>query len=150
MINEPCTDVQDDRMRGDEFPAPRSVKAVIECHPTMVHEHRMDSSLLCKTGTALNPQTHWRHKETGAHPPDWVRRPMSQLTSPISGTLSAPLGYSKGAQGYQSNSLPLGYVYIHTVLRNPQWFNFDSYAKDSMCDKDITPYLLTDIATSTS
>jgi len=53
------------------------------------------------------------------------------------------------AQGSQIEGVPLGDVYIHTALPNPQLFNLDPYAKDHKGDKDYITDLLTDGGTST-
>jgi len=54
---------------GVVFPGHKTVKAAIERHPAMVWEDHMDGCLPCHTGTAKNPQAHWRGKGMGAPPP---------------------------------------------------------------------------------
>jgi hypothetical protein len=69
QINKPCTEVQEEKKRGVEFPWHIKVKAVIEKHPATVHENQTDSFLPCQNGTTKNPHTHWRRNGKGApHP----------------------------------------------------------------------------------
>jgi len=112
------------------------VNAAIERHPAMVREKQTDGCLHCQHGTAKNPQTRWKRKETGALPP----RP-----APLRpGMALGPPDDSGRTQSYEIEGVPPRYVYIHTPLPSTRLFNYDPYAKDRTCDKDFIPDLLTD------
>jgi len=69
LIMTPCAEVREDMLRGVLFPGHNKVKAATERHSAMVRENQTDGCLPCQNGTAKNPQTRWRHKGTGAPPP---------------------------------------------------------------------------------
>jgi len=141
--------VREERKRGVEFPVHRNVEAAIERHPAIVRGNQTDSHLPCQNGTAMNPQTCWRHIGTGAPPPDQCREPTAEPMPPPPGILPAPPSDYEGAEGSQTKGLPTAYVYIHTPLPNSQCFNLDAYAKDSKRNKDFIPDLLAEEGTST-
>jgi hypothetical protein len=49
----------------------------------------------------------------------------------------------------ETDSVPPGYMSIHTPLPSAQFCNLDHYAKEDMCDKYFIPDLLTDDGPST-
>jgi len=100
----------------------------------MVREHPMDDCLPCHICKAKNLQTSWRCKETAAPPPEPIPPPLE--------TPPAPPGDTEAVQGFQFNSVPPRYVYMHTPLASTQWFNLDAYTKNRKHDKDFVPNLL--------
>jgi len=69
LITKPPAKVRKEKKQGVMFTGHHKVKAAIERHPAMVRENQTDSCLPHQDGTAMNPQTRRRHKETGAPPP---------------------------------------------------------------------------------
>jgi len=69
-IKKPRAEVREEKKWGVEFPGHNNVKTAMERHPAMLWEDQTDGSLPCQNGTAQNPQTHWRHKGTGAPAPE--------------------------------------------------------------------------------
>ena len=69
LIKKPRAEVRVEMKWGVVFPGPIKVKAAIARHLAMDQENQTDSCLSCPNGTAKNPQTCWRHKGTGAPPP---------------------------------------------------------------------------------
>jgi len=114
--------------------------AAMERQPAMVCENQMHSCLPGQNGTWKNPQICWRCKGTGAPPPP---------LPPPPGDAPPPAGGSEGAQTFEIEGVPPGYVYRHTPLPNAQCFNLDTYAKDRKHHRDFIPDLLTDEGTST-
>ena len=141
QINKPRPEVQEVKKRGVVFPGHKIVKAVVETQPAIVWENQMDGCLSCQIVTAKNPQTCWRRKGTGAHPP----RPVPLRP----GMPPAPPDYSEQTQSSETEGVPPRYVYLHTPLPSARFVNLDPYAKDRMCDQDFIPDLLTDEGRST-
>jgi len=141
LIQKPRAEAREEKRLGVVFPGHNEVKAAVERHPAMFRENQTDGCLPCQTGTAKNPQTHWRREGTGAPPP----RP----APPRPRTPPAPPDESERTQGWETERLPPGYVYIHTLLPSIWLFNLDPYAKDWMRDKDFIPDLVTDDGPST-
>jgi len=146
---KPRTKVQEERKWGVEFPGQRIVYAEIQRHPAMVRENQIDSHFPLYNATAKSTQTWWRHKGTGAPPPDGRRQRTTEVKSPLPGTPPVPPSLTEGSQGSQIEGAPTRYVYIHTPLPNTQFFNLNAYVKDSKHNKDIISDLLTDEGTST-
>jgi hypothetical protein len=73
----------------------------------------------------------------------------SQPLPPLTSTPPAPPSDMERALSCQIESVPPGYVIIHTFHYGHQLCNTDVYPKDSKCDKDCIPDLLTDKTTST-
>jgi len=109
------------------------VKAEIERYLAMVRENQTDGYLPCQHGIAENLQIRWRHKARVAPPPR--RMPPRPRTPPVS---------SEDSESCATEDVPPGYVYIHSPLLSPQFFNLDPFAKDGMRDRDYIPDLLTD------
>jgi len=153
LIKEPRAEVQEGKKQGVEFPGHENVKAAMDRHPAMLRENQTDCCLPCQSGTAQNPQTCWRHKGTGAPPPERLREPTPEPTpEPMPhppGTPPVPPGDNEAAHVSEIECVPPGYLYIHTCLPTAQFFNHDAYAKDHKGDKDFNPDLLTDKGTST-
>jgi hypothetical protein len=61
--------VQEEMKRGVEFAGHSKVKAAIQRHPAKLRHNQTSGCLRCQNGTAKNPQTRWRRKETGENPP---------------------------------------------------------------------------------
>jgi hypothetical protein len=60
-------------------------------------------------------------------------------TPPSLGMPPAPYGDINGNECYEVEGM---FVYIHSPLPNNQFFNHNAYAKDSKCNKDFIPDLL--------
>jgi hypothetical protein len=69
-MKQPWAKVWQEKMPGVGLPGLCEVKAAIEKHRFMLHENYTDGFLSCQYGIAVNPQKHWRHKGTAAHPSD--------------------------------------------------------------------------------
>jgi len=115
----------------------------------MLRQNQTAGCLPCQNGTAKNPQTRWKHKRTGAPPPDRRRPPTPEPTPPLPETPPAPTGNSSGAQRAQIVNLPTGYAYSHTSLQSAEFFTLDASAQDSQHDTDFDPDMLPDEGTST-
>jgi hypothetical protein len=68
LVNTPCADVQEAKMRGDVFPWHNKVKAAMESHLAIVCGNQTEGCLPCQNGTLQNPQICWRHKAMSAPP----------------------------------------------------------------------------------
>jgi len=136
-------------MRGDESPGHENVKAAMERHPAMLWENQTAGCLPCQNGTAQNPQTRWRRKDTGAPPPERLRQPTPELTPHPPEEPAVPSSDNEAAHLSEIEGVPPGYVYIHTPLPSAQFFNLDAYGKDRKHDSAFNPDLLTDEGTST-
>jgi len=53
---------------------------------------------------------------------------------------------SDGNDSYQMHGIPPRCVYIHSLLPNTQFFNYNAYAKDSKHDNDFIPDLLSTLS----
>jgi hypothetical protein len=106
----------------------------MERHLAMVYKNHTAGCLPCQNGTANNLQTCWRRKGTGAPPPE--------LAAPPPGTPHAPPGDTEGNESYEIKGMPSRCVYMHSPLSNTQFFNHNAFAKDSKCNKDFIPDLL--------
>jgi len=82
LFKKPRAEVPEEKQRGVEFPGHKKVKAAIERHPAMVYKNHMAGCLPCQNGTAKNPQTRWRCKETAAHPPEPAAPPPGMPPAP--------------------------------------------------------------------
>jgi len=60
-----------------------------------------------------------------------------------------PTGDNEGAEMFETEGVPPGYVYIHTPLPKPQVINDDAFAKDRKCDQEIIADLPTNHRTTT-
>jgi hypothetical protein len=121
LFKKPSTEVQEEKKQGVEFPRHNKAKDAIETHTAMVLEYQTNGCLPCHNGTSKNPQTSWRHKGTGAPPPQWA--------PPWPGTLPAP---SEDEQSSQTEGVTPGYVYIHTPFPSARFFVVHPYAKHRM------------------
>ena len=116
LIEKQCAKVREEKKRGVEFPGHNKVKAAIQRHPALVRQNQMSGCLPCQNGTARNPQTLWRHKGTGAPPPDRRREQASEPTPPLPGTPPTPTGKTSRVQLSQIVNLPAGYPYSKAAL----------------------------------
>jgi len=144
LINTPCTKVREEQTWGVEFPGHKKVNAVLERHPAIVYKNHTAGCLPCQNGTAKNPQTHWRCKGMAAPPPDLAAPPPESPPPP--GTPPAPPGDTDGNESYELEGMPSKCVYLHSPLPNTQILNHNAYAKDSKCDKDFIPDLLSTLS----
>jgi len=138
LIKKPCAEVREEKKRGVEFPGHQKVKAAMERHPAMVYNNHTTGCLPCQNGTAKNPQTRWRRKGTAAPPPE--------PAAPPPGTPPAPPGDAEGNESYEIEGMPSTCVYMHSPLLNTQFFNHNAFAKESKCDKDYNPDLLSTLS----
>ena len=142
LTQKPCAIVREEKQVVVEFSGHRMVKAAIERHPAMICENQTDSCLPCQNSTAKHPQSRWRLKGMGS-PPLRIAPPRPKMPPP------SP-GHGERNQRTDIQSVPPGYVYIHTTLSNAQLFKHDAYAQDHKRAKDFIPDLLTDHRPSTS
>jgi len=149
LIKNPWAQVQEEKKQAVQFPEHTNGKAEMERHPAMLRGIQTDSCLHCRNGTAQNPRTRWRRKDTGVHPPGRVRQLASEPMPHPPRTPPVPPGDSEGADASEIEDVPPRYVYIHTPLPNIQFFNLNAFAKDRKRDKHFNPDLLTDKGTST-
>jgi len=149
LIENPRTEVREEKKQGVEYPGHRKVKAAIERHPGMVYENQTDGCLPCQNGTAKYPWTRWRRNGTGAPPQVRPRQPTPELMPPPPGTPPAPSGDQNCAQSSEIPNLPAGFEYTHAPLSGAQFFNHDTFAEDSVHDEDFIPDLRNDEETST-
>jgi len=124
LIKKPPAEVRKEKKRGVLFPGHQKEKAAIKRHPAMVYKNQTAGCLPCQNGTATNSQTCWRHKATGAPPPE----PAAPLPSmpPPPGTRSAPPGVTDGNKSYAIEGMPFRCVYTHSPLPNTQFFNHNA------------------------
>jgi len=125
------------------------VKAVIEQHLAMVDENQTGGCRSSQNGTAKNPRTPWARDGTGQLPQVRCKHATPELTPPPAGTPPAPYGDSNHAQSSKIPNLPARYEYYHAPLPGAQFFNHDTYAKDSEHNEDCIPDLPNDEGTST-
>jgi len=141
LIDKPPTEVQEEKKRGVEVSGHKKLKAAIARHPAMIRKIQTKGFLPCENGTAMDPQPHWRTKGTSASSP-W-------LAPCRSGMLPPQPGDSGRSEFSETAGVPPGYLYIHTSISSAEFFNPDSYGKDSKRNKDFIPDLLTDEGPST-
>jgi hypothetical protein len=70
LIKKPRSEVREEKKWVVEFSGHNKVKAAIARHPAMLRQNQTPRCLPCHNGTAKNPQTRWRRKGSGAHPPN--------------------------------------------------------------------------------
>jgi hypothetical protein len=107
-FKKPPTKVREEKKQGIESPGNEQVKAAIQRHPAMLHQNHTSSCLACQNGTALNPQTRWRRKGTGASSPDQRRQRTPEPSPPLPGTTLTPTSHASGAQHSQIMNVPVG------------------------------------------
>jgi len=100
----------------------------------------MDGSLPCQNGIAKHRQTRWRHRGTGASPPE-PAAPQPGMPHPPR-MLPAWPGDSDAHGSYEMDGMPSWCVYVHSVLRKTQFFNHNAYAQDGKRNKDFIPDFL--------
>jgi len=120
------------------------VKAVIARQPAMIYKNHTAGCLPCHNGTARNLETRLRRKGTAAYPPETAASPPGTPSPP--GTLPAPQGDTEGNKRYEIEGMPSRCVYMHSPLPKTQFFNHNTYAKESKCDKDLIPDLLSTLS----
>jgi len=144
VIKQPWAEVREEKKWGVEFPVHKMVKAVIKRHLAMVYKNHTAGCLPCPNGTAKYRQTPWRRKGTGAPPPEPAVPPPRGL--PPSGTPPAPPAHTNEYESYEIEGMPSRCVYIYSPLPKTQFFNHNAYAKDSKCNKDFIPELLSTLS----
>ena len=144
LIKKPRAKVQKEMKQGVEFPEHKKVNAAMERHPVMVYKNHKAGCLPCQNGIAKNPQTCWRSKGTTAHPPE-PGTPLPRRPSPP-GMPPAPPGHTEGNESNEIEGMPSRFVYMHSPLPNTQFFNHNVFAKNSKCDKDFIPDLLSTLS----
>jgi len=70
LMKKPREEVQEEKMRGVEFPGHDEVNATMERHPAMVYKNHMAVCHPCQNGTAKNLQKCWRHNGIAPPPPE--------------------------------------------------------------------------------
>jgi len=149
LTKTPYAEVREEKLRGVEYPGHMNLIAAMERHPALHRENQQDGCLSCQKGTAQNPQTRWRRKQMGAHPPERLRQPPPEARPHPPGMPPMPTCDTEAAEVSDIEGVPPGYMHIHTPLPSAQRFNHDAYAKDRKRDKDFYSDLLTDKGTST-
>jgi hypothetical protein len=144
QIQKPGGEVREEKKRGVEFPGHQKVKATMQRHPAMVYKNHPAGCLACHNGTVKNPQTHWRHKGTAAPPPEPAAPLPGKQSQP--GIPPAPPEDSEGNESYEIQGMPSRCVYMHFPLPITQFFNHNAFTKDSKCDKDLIPDLLSTLS----
>jgi len=144
LIKNPCTEVQEEKKCGFEFPGQKEVNAVIERHLAMVYKNHMDRCFPCHNGTAMNLQTRWRSNGTSTTPLEPAAPPSG--TPPLPGISPAPPGDTDGNESHEIEGMPYRCVYIHSPHPNTQFFHDNAYAKDGKRDKDFIPDLLSPLS----
>jgi hypothetical protein len=140
LIKKPHAEDREEKKSGVEFPEHKDVKPVIQRHPAMLRQNQMSGCLSCHNGTAKNPQTHWRHKGTGAPPCVRGIERTPAWTPTLPGTPLAPTGNTSGSQPSQIINLAAGYAYFNTVLPCGEFLDDD---EDTQHDIDFYPDMLT-------
>jgi hypothetical protein len=138
LIKKPCTEVREEKKRGVEFLGHQKVKAATERHPAMVYKNHTAGCFPSQNGTANNPVTRWRRKGTAAPPP--------LPAAPPPGIPPAPPRDAVGKESYEMEGMPSRCVYMHSPLPNTRFFNNNAFAKESKCDKDCIPDLLSTLS----
>jgi len=149
LIKKPLAEVQAEKKLGVEFPGHKNMKGGMERLPAVLRANQMDSCPACQNSTAQISQTRWRRKVTGAPPPVQLRQ---LIPGPTPHSPRTPLVLpctNEAAHISKIESVPPGYVYMHTPLPSAQFFNLEAYAQDCKCDEDYNPDLLTDDRIST-
>jgi len=138
LIETPCAKVREEKKRGVESPVHQRVNAAMERHPAMVHKNFMAGVLPCQHGTATNQVSRWRRIETAAPPP--------APAAPPPGMPPAPPCDAEGNERYEIESKQSWCVYMHSPLPNTRFFNHNAFAKESKCDQDFIPELLSTLS----
>jgi len=137
---KPWVEVREENQCGVEFPGHKKVKAVIERHLAMVYKNHTAGYLPCQNGTRKNPQTSRRCKGTGTPLPGSVA-PLPRRSPPPGGP-PAPAGDTDGNESYAIDGIVSSRVYTQSTVPNTQYFNCDTYAKDSKHDQEVIPDFL--------
>jgi hypothetical protein len=140
LIKKPHAEVREEKNSGVEFPGHKKVNPAIQRHPAMLRQNQTSGCLPCQNGTAKNPQTHWRHKGTGAPPPIRSIERTLEWTPTLPGTPLAPTGKTSGSQPSQIVNLAAGYGYFNEVFPCGEFFDDD---EDTQDDIDFQPDMLT-------
>jgi hypothetical protein len=140
LIKKLHAEIQKEKKPGVKFPGHQKVKAAMERHPAMVYKNHTAGCLPCQNGTAKNPHTRWRRKENPGPPPEPAAPLLGRPSPP--GTPPAPPGDTEGNESYEIEGRPSSCVYMHSPRPNTQFFNHNTFAKDSKRDKDFIPDLL--------
>jgi len=140
LIKKSRTEVPEEKKRGVVFPGHKKVISTMERRLAMVYKHHTAGCLPCPNDTAENLETRWRRKGTAAPPPDLAPRLPGWPSPPR--TPPSPPGDTEGNKIYEIEGMPSRCVYMHSPLPNTQLFNHNAFFKDSKCDKDYIPDLL--------
>jgi hypothetical protein len=133
-----CAEIREEKKRGVEFPGHQKVKAAMERNPAMIYKDTTAGCLPCQNGTAKNLLIRWRRKGTTAPPPE--------PAAPPPRTPPAPPCDAEGNKCYEIEGMPSRCVYMHSPLSNTQFSNHNAFAKESKCDKDFIPDLLSTLS----
>jgi len=149
LIKRPCTAVREEKKQEVQSPEQKMINAAIQRHPALLRQKQTNRWLPCQTGTAKNPQSCWRWKQTGAPLSGRHRQPTPEPTLSLGRMPPVPPCDNELSQRSQITDLPPRYVYSHTPLPSVQFFTFDAYAQNSQYDTDYNPEMLTYKGTST-
>jgi len=148
-MKEPHTEVWEKKTQCVEFPGHKMVEDAMDRHPAMLHQNHTARCLSCQNGTPKHLQTRWRHKGTGAPPPNRCRQPTPEPTPPLPRSAPCQTSNKWGAEHSKNLNLPAGYAYSHTSPHCAEFFTLDASAQDSQDDPEFDPDMLTDEGTST-
>jgi len=133
--------VGEEKEWGVEYPGHKRVKAEQVRNPAMHCENHMSGWLPCHKHLSKNPETHWRHKCTGAPPPNRCRQPTPEPTLLLHSAAPAQTGNNCGAPQSQIVNWLAGYAYVDTAHPSCPLHNLDACAQDCQHDTDDEPWL---------
>ena len=112
LIKKPHAEVREEKKRGVEIPGHQKVKAAIERYPAIVYKNHTDGCFTWQNATGKHRWTRWRHKGTGAPPPEPATPPPG--TQPLPGMPVALPGEPDENESYEIDGMPFRCVYIHS------------------------------------
>jgi len=130
VIRKPWAHVRKQKKWGVESPGHNNVKSAMVKHPAMLRENLPEGYLPGQNATALNQQTCWRHKLTGAPPPDQLRQPTPQPTPRPPRMPSLPPSNNEDARLSKIEGMPPRHLCGHSALPCTRCFTYDKYTED--------------------
>jgi len=110
----------------------------------MFDKSHINTYLLRQSGKATNLLTRLRHKKPNTPPPEPAAPPPGMPPPP--GIPPAHPGDHDGHGIDEIDGMPSRSVYIHSLLPNTQFFNYNAYAKDCKYDREFFPDLLSTLS----
>ena len=112
-------------------------------HPAMLRENQPDCCLPCPNVPALNSQTCWRCKDTGASWPNHLRLPSPGLSPRLHGTPYLPPTNHDRAYDSEIEGVPPHFWYLYTALWWVKCLKPTEFTKDLKCKNESKSALLT-------